>query len=136
MRPLLLVPLAALVLAALVLAGCTQPSVADCGLVLHLPARAIDEGVRFDAKEVVGDAPALEGLGYRITNRSAANALLFQGDLGALAAAGNHSVRFLDAPAAGFLTVGDAIVVREHGDLLLQVSRGSVLLGTSAPCQP
>jgi hypothetical protein len=134
MRSLLL-PGAALALA-LVLAGCTQPSIADCGLVLHMPARAIDEGVRFDAKEVVGDAPALEGLAYRITNRSAANALLFQGDLGALAQQGNHSLRFLDGPAAGFLTVGDALVAREHGDLLLQVSRGSVLLGTSAPCQP
>jgi hypothetical protein len=131
----LLLPAAALALA-LVLAGCTQPTVADCGLVLHMPARPIDEGVRFDAKEVVGDAPALEGLGYRITNRSAANALLFQGDLAALAAAGNHSLRYLDNPAVGFLNVGDAIVVREHGDLLLQVSRGSVLLGTSAPCQP
>ena len=126
--------LAGLVLGA-TLAGCAAPSIAECGLQVHAPARPIDEGVRFDVREVVGQPLALDGLGYTVTNRSdPARPVLFEGDLAALAGNGTRELRFLDDQDDRLLAVGDAFVVRAFGDLLLQLSRGSALVGSSLPC--
>lgn len=120
----------------LLLAGCASPSIADCGLTIHAPARPIDEGVRFDVREVVGDPPGVDVLDYRITNRSAPEQpVVHQGNLGALhATGGSRELRFLDPGNNSLLDVGDAFVVRQFGDLVLQLSRGNVLLGSSLPC--
>lgn len=127
---------AALLLLALALAGCAQPrSVAECGLLVAAPARPIDEGVRFDVAEVVGDPPGVDVLDYRVTNASAeGRPVLFQGRLAELAANGTREFRYLDAREDGLLNVGDAFVARAFGDLVLQLSRGANLVGTSRGC--
>ena len=128
-RILLLLPFA------LLLSGCTEPSIGDCGLLVHVPARPIDEGLRFDVREVVGDPLDLRGLDYRVRNATAAPPVtVYEGEVATLAAQGNHTLRFLDAQRDGLLGVGDAFVLREHGPFVLLLSRGSTLLGSSLAC--
>lgn len=127
--------LLALAVLAAALAGCAEPSITACGLLIHAPARPIDEGVRFDVREVAGDPPGVDVLDYRIHNHTAPDRpILYQGNLGVLAAEPTHELRFLDAKNNSLLDVGDAFVVRVHGALVLQLSRGSVLVGSSLAC--
>lgn len=120
-----------LCMAALLLAGCAQQaSIADCGLVVHMPARPIDEGVRFDVRELAADPPSLAALEFRITNGTS---VAYEGNLGTLGE-GNRTLRLLDAGKDGLLHVGDAIVLREHGDFRLRLHKGAVILGGSDGC--
>lgn len=121
----------------LLLAGCAGPaSVAECGLLVHVPARAIDEGWRFDVKEVVGDPLPVHDVGYRFRNGTAEGLpVVFEGNVGELlASGGNQTLRFLDAKDDSLLAPGDAFVLRVAEQLLLQLTRGTSIVGSSTGC--
>src|SRR5262245_22326262 len=106
MRPALAV--LGLALLAVLAAGRAAPkSVADCGWVLAAPARAIDDGTRYDVKE------RLEGFGldevrYRFTNGTGAQlAVMYEGLTSELlASGGNQSIRFVHGHNSTTLDLG------------------------------
>lgn len=119
------------------LAGCASKTLADCGLSVHAPSRAIDEGWRFDVKEIVGTPRSLDDVGYRFLNRTdeGIQQVVFEGNVGALARAGNNTLRFLDAANNSQLNVGDAFVVKVLMQMTLQLTQGTSIIGTSQGCE-
>ena len=128
-----------LLLLALALAGCTgQPKISDCGLSVFVPGRAIDEGWRFDVKEVAGPAKELDGVSYRFLNRTDAGEqeAVFAGNLGQLRdSGGNNTLKYIDQGDDRRLGVGDAFVARVPMEMVLQLSQGSTIVGTSRGCE-
>jgi hypothetical protein len=127
-----------LLLLALALAGCASaPKLADCGLSAFVPGRPIDEGWRFDVKEVAGPPRELDALSYRFLNRTAMGEQVevMAGNVGALRAGGNTTLRFLDQGDDRRLGLGDAFVVRDPREMTLQLSEGTAIVGTSRGCE-
>lgn len=132
------VPRAALLLAVLLppalLAGCAQKaSVGDCGLLVHVPSRPIDEGTRYDVREQLGQPAPLAEVRYTFKNGTD---VVYDGTVAdLLASGGNRSLRFLDVKNDSLLDVPDAFVTLDQGPYRLTLSHGSTILGGSFGCE-
>ncbi|MCA1814728.1 MAG: exo-alpha-sialidase [Halobacteriales archaeon] len=120
-------------LAVLLLAGCASApkSVADCGWVLGVPARPIDEGTRYDVKERL-QGFGLDDVRYQFRNGTE---VAFEGSVGDLrASGGNQTLRYVHPGNSTTLDLGDAhLTVLAALGLLALAASGCIT--TSTPLQ-